>query len=108
MDKSKRERLKDRGWRIGSAEDFLELSSEESAYVEIKLALAEHLRKRRRQKSLTQAALAKHLNSSQSRIAKMECGDASVSLDLLIRSLLALGVDQEDLARIISSSKSAA
>jgi hypothetical protein len=35
----------------------------------------------------------------------MEAGDPSVSLDLLVRSLIALGATATDLARIISSSK---
>jgi len=49
-------------------------------------------------------APAKLIKSSQSRLAKMEGGDPSVSLDLLIRSLLALGASNRDLARAISGS----
>ena len=61
------------------------------------------MRQRREQKRLNQAELASRINSSQSRVAKMEAGDPSVSLDLLIRSLLALGASRRDLARAISS-----
>ena len=92
MNKAKRERLESQGWKVGSAAEFLNLTSEEAAYVEIKLLLSRHLQARRRQKRLTQHALARILKSSQSRVAKMEAGDPSVSLDLLVRSLLVLGI----------------
>ena len=102
MDKQKRERLESRGWSVGSVEDFLELTAEESAYIAMKLVLSENLKKKRLEKRLTQAELAKLLRSSQSRVAKMELGDSSVSLDLLIRSLLALGATTKDIAGMIS------
>lgn len=102
MDKDKQARLARQGWKVGSAADFLGLSPEESAYVEMKLALSAALRKRRRQNKLTQADLARVIASSQSRVAKMEAGDPTVSIDLLVKSLLALGVSRKELARTIS------
>jgi len=101
MDKAKRRRLEGKGWKVGSAAEFLELTPEETRYIELKLALSEHLRRRRMRKKLTQEQLAKMLSSSQSRVAKMEAADPSVSLDLLIRSLLALGTSEKDLAKVI-------
>lgn len=103
MNKRKMERLKAAGWKIGDAEDFLGLSKEESILVEMKLALAASLRRRRVRRKMTQADLAGVLNSSQSRVAKMEAADASVSIDLLLRSLLALGASQRDVARILAN-----
>jgi transcriptional regulator with XRE-family HTH domain len=79
------------------------LTPEEAAYVELKVRLAMGLREWRRRRNLTQAELAKRLHSSQSRIAEMEAGDPSVSLDLLIRSLLTLGTSRRELSRIMSS-----
>ncbi len=102
MRKRKRERLEAKGWRLGTAQEFLGLSNEESAYVELRLRLADSLRQRRQKRNLSQTELARMVQSSQSRVAKMEGGDASVSLDLLIRSLLALGASARDLARAIS------
>jgi len=99
----KRRKLEAKGWKIGTAQEFLQLSAEEAAYVDLKARLATSLRDRRRRRSLTQADLAKRLQSSQSRIAKMEAGDPSVSLDLLIRSLLILGMSRRELSRIISA-----
>jgi len=103
MRRSKRRKLEKKGWRVGSARDFLGLSEEEAAYVELRLHLADSLKDRRRRRNLTQTAFAKLIQSSQSRVAKMESGDPSVSLDLLIRSLLALGASSRDLARTISA-----
>ncbi len=102
MNRGKNDKLAKKGWKTGSVAEFLELSAEESAYVEMKLALSEKLRERRRRKKLTQAQLAKAIESSQSRVAKMEAGDPSVSIDLLVKSLLALGVSKKELGRTIS------
>ena len=103
MRPSKRRKLERKGWRFGTAREFLGLSEEEAAYVELRLRLADSLKNRRRRRHLTQAALARLIQSSQSRVAKMEGGDPSVSLDLLVRSLLALGASSRDLARTIAA-----
>ncbi len=101
MDRAKKQRLEDRGWKIGSASEFLELSSEESSLIEIKLALSLNL-KERRQRLMTQAELAEKINSSQSRVAKAENGDDSVSIELLIRAILATGATPQDIGQIIA------
>jgi DNA-binding XRE family transcriptional regulator len=103
MRQGKKQKLEKKGWRFGTAKEFLGLSEEEAAYVELRLRLAETLRDRRMRKNLTQTAFARLIESSQSRVAKMEGGHPSVSLDLLIRSLFALGVSNRDLARTISA-----
>ena len=104
MDPKKKEKLIQAGWAVGSAEDFLELSPEESAYIELKLALAENLREVRQNNHLTQKELARLIKSSQSRVAKMESGDPSVSIDLLVRGLFALGKMPQDLSLILADS----
>jgi hypothetical protein len=101
-DEAKRRRLAAGGWRSGDAADFLELTAEEAAFVELKLALAQYLRELRGRCALTQGEVAGKLGSSQSRVAKMEAADASVSLDLLIRGLLALGATPADIGRVIA------
>ena len=108
MNKTKRARLEAKGWRIGSAADFLKLTPEEAAFVETKLALCATLRQRRAAQRLTQHSLAKRLSSSQSRIAKMEAGDSSVSVDLLLRALFALGAKPRDIANALQPRKRAA
>ena len=100
----KKKRLIARGWAVGGAKEFLGLTEEEAAFVELKLALADNLKQRRVKRRMTQMELAKCLESSQSRVAKMEAGDRSVSLDLLVRSLLAVGMTRRELAKVIASS----
>jgi ribosome-binding protein aMBF1 (putative translation factor) len=104
MHETKRRRLEAKGWRVGSAKEFLRLSDQEADYIELKLKLAESLREKRRQRRMGQTDLAKLVQSSQSRVAKMESADRSVSIDLLIRSLLALGTSNPELGRIIARS----
>ena len=78
MTRDKRKKLEAKGWKVGSVKQFLKLSENESAYIEMKLALSESLTAWREAQKLTQAAVAKLINSSQSRVAKMEAGDPSV------------------------------
>lgn len=101
MKQEKRRKLTKRGWHVGSAKEFLGLSDEEARFVELKLALSLYLREQRVKKRLTQQQLASLLESSQSRVAKMETGDPSVSLDLLVRALLQLGTTKKELAKVI-------
>jgi predicted XRE-type DNA-binding protein len=103
MNRSKRKRLEAKGWKVGSAAEFLNLSPEEAAYVELKLALSRRLQERRKKKNLTQHQVARFLKSSQSRVAKMEAGDPTVSLDLLVRSLLALGTPKQEIKRMLAA-----
>lgn len=103
MKRAKQKKLVERGWRVGTAAEFLALTPEEVAFVEIKLALSDTLRAQRQTAKLSQTQVAKKLGSSQSRVAKMEAGDPSVSLDLLIRALLALGATKKTVARTIEA-----
>ncbi len=91
-----------KGWKVGAASEFLNLSKEESAYIDLKLALSKGLQEIRLEKKLTQQQVSQLFKSSQSRVAKMESGDPSVSIDLLIRSLLALGASRKNLARMLA------
>jgi DNA-binding XRE family transcriptional regulator len=107
MKTDKRRRLESKGWKFGSAQDFLNLTDEEAQYIELHLSLAALLAKRRKALGYTQTEVADLLGSSQSRVAKMEAGDPSVSVDLLIRTLLALGANRSQLGRAISAASSA-
>ena len=106
MQANKRAKLEASGWKIGTTADFLNLTSDESAHIEMKLALSRSLRERRLSKKFSQIELAKMIHSSQSRVAKMEAGDPSVSMDLIMKSLLALGASPKDVAKAISSGTS--
>lgn len=102
MDKKKKKALEAKGYKVDSVKGFLGLSKEESEYIELKLALSQALAERRKRSNLTQDQLAKKLRSSQSRIAKIEKGDPSVSLDLLVKSLLAMGATKKNIAKMIA------
>lgn len=101
MKQSKRKKLEAAGWAVGSAQEFLGLSDADAALIEVKLALSRSLRNRRQRRGVSQVEFAKRLQSSQSRIAKIEAGDPSVSMDLLVSSLLVLGASEADLAKAI-------
>lgn len=99
MRKSKRAKLEAAGWVVGSVKEFLGLFEADAVLIEMKLALSRSLRDRRKKYGLSQAQLAERFQSSQSRVAKMEAGDPSVSMDLLVSSLLLLGANSTDLAK---------
>ena len=102
MDTKRKKKLEAKRWKVGSAQDFLNISEEEMALIELKISLGDTLQNRRKQKKMPQSQLAKQLHSSQSRIAKMETGDPSVSLDLLFKSLFSLGISKNELAKVIA------
>lgn len=106
MDTAKRQRLQAAGWTIGTTEEFLGLSAEETAFIEMKLALSKAIKQNRINQQMTQYELAKKIKSSQSRVAKIEAGDPSASLDLLIRTLLTFGATRQDIAEVILNSSS--
>jgi DNA-binding XRE family transcriptional regulator len=103
MKQSKRRRLEAKGWQFGSAKEFLKLTDEDVEYIELHFSLAALLTKRRKSLGYTQTGIADLIGSSQSRVAKMEAGDPSVSVDLLIRALLAIGVDRKQVGRAIGA-----
>jgi hypothetical protein len=51
MDAQKKARVEAKGWSVGSAEEFLGLSAEEAAYVEMRLRLSDEVRNLRWQAS---------------------------------------------------------
>ena len=107
MRSSKKKRLEEKGWKVGSTKEFIGLSDEEESYLEIKIRLSKSFREHRLRRNMTQADVAKLIKSSQSRVAKIEAGDSSVSLDLLVRSLIALGASSRGVLKLISTEKSA-
>ena len=103
MKPAKVKRLRAAGWKVGGAQELLGLTDEEAAIVEIRLALANAVKESRRKRGLSQAELAQRMRSSQSRVAKLEAGDPSVSLDLLVRALLAAGATRRELRQALAA-----
>jgi ribosome-binding protein aMBF1 (putative translation factor) len=104
MSSTKLKRLKAAGWKAGTTKDFLGLTDQEAALVEVKLSLIEALKKSRQKRRLSQVDLAQRMGSSQSRIAKIEAGDSSVSLDLIVRALIAAGATRQDIRKAFALS----
>ncbi len=107
MDRKKQKQLEKAGWRVGSASEFLGLSSAEEELVAMKLSLSAKLKKARERRQITQTDLAKRMGSSQSRVAKMEAGDPGISLDLLVQGLLAAGATRREIAAALSAPRKA-
>ena len=103
MDSAKKKRLQKSGWTVGDASELLELSPEETEIIEMKISLAKKFQSKRKSKHLTQEQAAKLLHTSQSRVAKIEAGDPSVSLDLLIKGLISLGTNRKTLGEYIAA-----
>jgi ribosome-binding protein aMBF1 (putative translation factor) len=103
MKQDKRRRLEAAGWKVGSAQEFLGLSDEEAMVVAVRAGLASALRETRMERRWTQAKLAEELGSSQSRVAKMEAADPSVSIDLLVRSLIVSGASGKKIGAAFSA-----
>ena len=103
MKASKLKKLEAAGWKVGSAWEFLELSDAEAMLVNMKLALAQSVKELRQSKKITQNELAELIGSSQSRVAKLETADPSVSIELLVRSLATLGASRAEIGKIMGT-----
>ena len=101
MEAAKRMKLEKLGWTVGDTSEFLELSPEEAALIETKLRLAAQLKVSRQKQKLSQKAFAEKLKSSQSRVAKMEAGDPSVSVDLIMKALFTLGLSPKQVGKVM-------
>ncbi|MDJ0662312.1 MAG: helix-turn-helix transcriptional regulator [Crocosphaera sp.] len=104
MDNQKRQRLEAAGWQVGTVAEFLELSPSESEMIEVKLALSRKFKSLRESKKLSQQALAEKMQSSQSRVAKIEAGDSSATIDLMVQGLLSMGATRQEIAEAMLDS----
>ena len=101
MDKKRQQQLEEKGFRVGSAADFLELSPEEEAYIDIRLDISNMVKAQRAKRGWSQEQLARAIGSSQSRIAKLEGGDPGISMDLMIKALLRLGTSKKQIGKLL-------
>jgi DNA-binding XRE family transcriptional regulator len=101
MNAEKRKRLEAAGWKFGTVQEFLNLDAADMEFIETKLALTKAVKAQRQRRHLTQVALAERMQTSQSRVAKIEKGDPTVSVDLILRALFTLGLSRKELAKAI-------
>jgi len=102
VDKKTKEKLKEQGWEFGGIKEFLELSDEEVQLVELRINLGRYLKEQRKKCGYTQNQLAKMIKSNQSRIAKMENGDNSVTIDALLKSLFYLKIPTKEISKVFA------
>lgn len=107
MKRAKREQLVKMGYKVADTQNFLGLSDEEIAVIDLKVSLIQKLREVRKAAGVTQRQLAKLMKSSQSRVAMLEGGSSDASLELLCKALFVLGVSSKELGKTISASKAA-
>tara|TARA_A100001391_G_scaffold205435_2_gene206243 strand:+ start:2343 stop:2765 length:423 start_codon:yes stop_codon:yes gene_type:complete len=103
MHASKRKKLEAAGYKVGDAADFLDLSPEEAALIDVKVKLASQLVALRKKAKISQSVLAQRIGSSQSRVAKMEACDPSVSMDLMFKTAFALGASHEKVGKLVAA-----
>ncbi len=103
MNTQKKKKLEAAGWQVGSAADFLGLTAEEESFIAIKLLLSRRLKQERERRHLTQQALAAQIRLTQARIARLEAGDREVTVDALLKALLASGVSRQEVAKTLAS-----
>jgi predicted XRE-type DNA-binding protein len=106
MDPKKRRRLEKAGYHVTTTQEFLGLSDEEAAYVELKVILARALRRLREDRRITQEQLASWIGTVQPNVSRMEHSD-SVSIDNLCFALLTLGATRREIGRTISEKTAA-
>jgi len=101
MEKMKLKKLEAKGWKLGDIDELLGLDKAEMAIVEMKVALAKAIVDKRKKTNITQNQMAKSIKSSQSRVAKIEHADPTVSFELMLRSLLSMGTTKKEIAKAI-------
>jgi hypothetical protein len=102
MDRAKQTRLEAAGFAVGAAAELLGLTPAENCLVEARLAISTAIRERRLAASIPQTTLASRMGSSQSRVAKLEAADPTVSLDLMVRGFFETGASLSDLADVLA------
>lgn len=101
MDAKKKARLEAAGLSVGTVQDFLGLTDAEAQLIEMKLALGRGVKERRKLRRMSQAQLAALIGSTQPRVANLERGSAS--MDMLTRTLLALGASRDDVGELLAA-----
>ena len=107
MNATKKKKLESAGFRVGSVQEFLGLSDEETTLIDLKVRLVRMLRPTRERARVTQDELAQpHWIQP---VARGENGRASpdVSLDLICKALLALGMTRQRIGKAIADTRAA-
>ena len=99
MDALTKKLMQEAGFESGSVGELLGLSEAQETLVEIKVRLTQLLREERRARGWSQNRLAQAMGKKQQVVARTEMAHRSVTLDLLLRALLTIGVKMSRIAR---------
>ena len=103
LSNERKAKIRKAGFKIGTVQEFLELSDAEMMIIDMRIALGKRIRTTREKQQLTQSELAKRIRSSQPRVAKIEAGEEGVSLDLMTKAALAVGMTRKQIAKAIAA-----
>jgi DNA-binding XRE family transcriptional regulator len=103
LSKERKAKLQKAGFKVGTVQEFLGLSDAEMIIIDMRIALGKKIRVARERQQLTQSDLAKRIRSSQPRVAKIESGEEGVSLDLMTKAALAVGMTRKQIAKAIAA-----
>ena len=91
------------GWKTVTIAEFLDLTPEDMAFIQVRRTFARAVRNRREVSGLSRTALAETLGLSETQIALMEGNASSISMDVMLRAFLAMGATQNDLAEALAA-----
>lgn len=99
MDQTGRDKLESKGWQVGTATDFLNLTPEDLLIIEVKLALARWLEERQQEGGSGVIAPKKSIPTQP----EYSNSKQSTSIDQLIRDMIAIGASPQEIGQLIAS-----
>lgn len=100
MDAERKKKLEAAGWKFGDYADFLGMTPEEKAIVEIRLAATREMERLRAENPISQEELARRMGTKQPNVSKLFKNPGNATLDTLFRALLALGSTPKKIAAL--------
>lgn len=100
MDAERKKKLEAAGWKFGDYADFLGMTPEEKAVVEIRLAATREMERLRAENPISQEELARRMGTKQPNVSKLFKNPGKATLDTLFRALLALGSTPKKIASL--------
>ena len=101
MDTKKRKQLEAAGYQITDSADWLGLTPQEQAIVNMRVNFALEIERVRKASNITQRELADKIGTRQSGVARMLNNPTTATIDSLIKTLLALGASPKRIAALI-------
>ena len=100
MDAERKKKREAADWKFGDYADFLDMTPEEKAVVEIRLAATREMERLRAENPISQEELARRMGTKQPNVSKLFKNPGKATLDTLFRALLALGSTPKKIAAL--------